>query len=84
MYIDNKEIYVQHGKIFLIGDNLNKSIDSRDFGAVPFGLIKNRVFLKVKQDFLNSLTIIFIISRFGQFLISNIFIKTKNRDFLFD
>jgi type IV secretory pathway protease TraF len=48
VYFDKKETYVPHGKIFLIGDNLNKSIDSRDYGAVPLGLIKNRVFLKVK------------------------------------
>jgi inner membrane protease subunit 1 len=42
-----KEVYVPKGKVFLIGDNIKSSHDSRDYGPIPYGLIQLRVLFKV-------------------------------------
>ena len=45
--LDDEDTFVPKGKIFLIGDNENNSVDSRDFGAIPYGLVQYRVVFKV-------------------------------------
>ncbi|XP_064635106.1 mitochondrial inner membrane protease subunit 1-like [Lineus longissimus] len=39
--------FVPKGHVWLEGDNKDNSKDSRDYGPVPMGLIKQRVFLRV-------------------------------------
>ncbi|XP_030056528.1 mitochondrial inner membrane protease subunit 1 [Microcaecilia unicolor] len=42
-----KHSYVPKGHVWLEGDNLKNSTDSRSYGPVPYALIKGRIFLKV-------------------------------------
>ncbi|KAI7906732.1 peptidase S24/S26A/S26B/S26C, partial [Cokeromyces recurvatus] len=46
---DRKYITVPQGHIWLGGDNISNSTDSRDYGPVPLGLLKGRVFAKVNR-----------------------------------
>lgn len=39
--------YVPTGHVWLEGDNLENSTDSRCYGPVPYGLIRGRIFFKV-------------------------------------
>ncbi|KAM4744319.1 mitochondrial inner membrane protease subunit 1 isoform 1-T2 [Anableps anableps] len=39
--------YVPMGHVWLEGDNLRNSTDSRNYGPIPYGLIRGRVCLKV-------------------------------------
>ncbi|KAJ0056183.1 hypothetical protein NL108_003484 [Boleophthalmus pectinirostris] len=39
--------YVPKGHVWLEGDNLRNSTDSRNYGPVPYGLIRGRVCLKL-------------------------------------
>ncbi|KAI9487471.1 MAG: mitochondrial inner membrane protease subunit 1-like protein [Benjaminiella poitrasii] len=47
---ERKYISVPQGHIWLGGDNLSNSTDSRVYGPVPIGLVKGRVFAKVWPD----------------------------------
>jgi mitochondrial inner membrane protease subunit 1 len=38
---------VPQGHVWLQGDNLNNSTDSRSYGAVPLALVRGRVFYKM-------------------------------------
>lgn len=40
-------VKVPKGHVWLQGDNANNSTDSRDYGPVPYALLKGKVFLKV-------------------------------------
>lgn len=42
-----REKVVPRGHVWLEGDNLSNSYDSRYYGAVPIGLVTGRVFLKI-------------------------------------
>ncbi|XP_034536215.1 mitochondrial inner membrane protease subunit 1 [Notolabrus celidotus] len=42
--------YVPKGYVWLEGDNLRNSTDSRNYGPIPYALIRGRVCLKVKED----------------------------------
>ncbi|KAG0747111.1 hypothetical protein G6F57_007616 [Rhizopus arrhizus] len=58
---DRKYISVPKGHIWLGGDNLSNSTDSRSYGPVSMGLIKGRVFAKVWPEpelLKNNLTLI--------------------------
>ncbi|CEJ01184.1 hypothetical protein RMCBS344292_15219 [Rhizopus microsporus] len=44
---DRKYISVPKGHVWVAGDNLSNSFDSRGYGPVPMGLIKGRVFAKL-------------------------------------
>uniref|UniRef100_H0W4V0 Inner mitochondrial membrane peptidase subunit 1 n=1 Tax=Cavia porcellus TaxID=10141 RepID=H0W4V0_CAVPO len=39
--------YVPRGHVWLEGDNLQNSTDSRYYGPIPYGLIRGRIFFKV-------------------------------------
>ncbi len=57
---------VPRGHVWLQGDNVNDSKDSRDFGAVPIGLILGKVIFKVYQfNFFNRLLNIFLFLSFS-------------------
>lgn len=43
----NKMVCVPKGHIWLEGDNSENSIDSRNYGPVPLGLVQSRVFLRL-------------------------------------
>ncbi|XP_026439834.1 mitochondrial inner membrane protease subunit 1-like [Papaver somniferum] len=45
-----RTITVPKGHIWIQGDNIYDSQDSRQFGPVPYGLIQSKVFCRVKQD----------------------------------
>ena len=45
--INNYFLKVPYGYVYLIGENLDDSKDSREYGALPYGLLKSRVLLKV-------------------------------------
>ena len=38
---------VPKGHVFLTGDNTERSVDSRQFGPVPMGLVRDRVVARV-------------------------------------
>lgn len=38
---------IPKGHIWVEGDNSAKSLDSRDFGPIPYGLIRGKVMCKV-------------------------------------
>ncbi|XP_040835968.1 mitochondrial inner membrane protease subunit 1 isoform X3 [Ochotona curzoniae] len=40
--------YVPTGHVWLEGDNLQNSTDSRYYGPIPYGLIRGRIFFKVQ------------------------------------
>lgn len=44
---DRKYINVPEGHVWLGGDNIDNSIDSRMYGPVAMGLVKGKVFAKV-------------------------------------
>ena len=44
------DIVVPAGKVWLQGDNIRNSTDSRNYGPVPLPLITGRVFAKVRQQ----------------------------------
>ncbi|KDN47343.1 LexA/Signal peptidase, partial [Tilletiaria anomala UBC 951] len=44
---DAPSITVPRGHVFLCGDNLNNSTDSRHYGPVPIGLIRGKVVARV-------------------------------------
>ncbi|KAI8582800.1 hypothetical protein K450DRAFT_224846 [Umbelopsis ramanniana AG] len=48
--IERKYIDVPEGHVWLSGDNLSNSNDSRTYGPVPYGLIRGRVFARVWPD----------------------------------
>ncbi|XP_064221139.1 mitochondrial inner membrane protease subunit 1 isoform X2 [Aotus nancymaae] len=39
--------YVPMGHVWLEGDNLQNSTDSRYYGPIPYGLIRGRIFFKI-------------------------------------
>ena len=39
---------IPKGHVWLLGDNPNYSKDSRDYGPVPYGLIRGRAYFKVR------------------------------------
>ncbi len=41
------DVYIEHGKVFVMGDNRSFSVDSRDFGAIDKRSIKGRVVMKL-------------------------------------
>ena len=43
----SQRVEVPHGHLWLQGDNTDNSTDSRDYGPVPYGLIRGKVFVKV-------------------------------------
>lgn len=47
IFFFNYNLQVPAGHVWLEGDNLENSCDSRDFGPVPQGLIRGRVICKV-------------------------------------
>ncbi|MGF7186891.1 signal peptidase I [Desulfitispora alkaliphila] len=48
----------EDGKVFLLGDNLNNSWDSREFGPVKDNLVLHKVWRIIKTDtFLNDVTV---------------------------
>ncbi|GAB5593822.1 hypothetical protein Unana1_08722 [Umbelopsis nana] len=47
---ERKFIDVPEGHVWLSGDNLSNSNDSRTYGPVPYGLIRGRVFARVWPD----------------------------------
>lgn len=44
---DVRTVVVPPGHVWLQGDNLTHSMDSRDYGPVPLALIKGKVFMQV-------------------------------------
>ncbi|CAJ0755645.1 5880_t:CDS:2, partial [Entrophospora sp. SA101] len=46
---DRTYINVPKGHIWIQGDNMNNSIDSRSYGPVPHALIRGRVFARVND-----------------------------------
>lgn len=44
-----EDIVVPAGKVWLQGDNIRNSTDSRNYGPVPLPLITGRVFFKVRR-----------------------------------
>ncbi|XP_061670283.1 mitochondrial inner membrane protease subunit 1 isoform X5 [Syngnathoides biaculeatus] len=44
------QTYVPKGHVWLEGDNLGNSTDSRSYGPVPYALIRGRVCLKIEAD----------------------------------
>lgn len=57
---DRKYISVPKGHVWVAGDNLSNSFDSRGYGPVPMGLIKGRVFAKVFLDIHIYISLIFL------------------------
>ncbi|XP_008849509.1 mitochondrial inner membrane protease subunit 1 isoform X2 [Nannospalax galili] len=41
--------YVPRGHVWLEGDNLQNSTDSRYYGPIPYGLIRGRIFFKLQR-----------------------------------
>jgi len=48
---DDLELMVDEGKMWVEGDNKKMSIDSRDFGLVPIGLVQGIVVRKIRNPF---------------------------------
>lgn len=46
---NNFFVQVPKGHVWLEGDNLMNSTDSRNYGPIPYGLIRGRVCLKVNH-----------------------------------
>ena len=46
---DSASVIVPRGHVFLAGDNLANSTDSRNYGTVPMGLIQGRVVARVSR-----------------------------------
>ncbi|EQB79178.1 hypothetical protein CB1_056579052 [Camelus ferus] len=44
---------VPTGHVWLEGDNLQNSTDSRYYGPVPYGLIRGRIFFKTTVSFID-------------------------------
>jgi inner membrane protease subunit 1 len=38
------------GHVWLEGDNLQNSTDSRYYGPIPYGLVRGRIFFKVQYS----------------------------------
>jgi mitochondrial inner membrane protease subunit 1 len=49
-------IKVPKGHVWLVGDNLGNSIDSRDYGPVPEATLKGRILARVCSTSNSSLT----------------------------
>lgn len=47
-------LQVPKGHVWIEGDNIYNSYDSRNFGAVPYGLIQSKVFWRVRCSSLTS------------------------------
>ncbi|PKA61447.1 putative thylakoidal processing peptidase 2, chloroplastic [Apostasia shenzhenica] len=47
----SKTILVPRGHVWVQGDNIYTSRDSRQFGPVPYGLIQGRAFCRVRTSF---------------------------------
>ena len=47
-YTTDPEVIVPYGYVYLTGENRAVSKDSRDYGAIPYGLIQSRVLLRVR------------------------------------
>mmetsp|Transcript_24199 Transcript_24199/g.22004 ORF Transcript_24199/g.22004 Transcript_24199/m.22004 type:complete len:178 (+) Transcript_24199:43-576(+) len=45
---------VPRGHVYIAGDNPKKSIDSRQYGPIPTGLLRGRVVCKIHNPFYNS------------------------------
>ena len=43
------DMRVPYGFVTVKGDNVDNSNDSRHFGALPYGLIESRVFVRVNK-----------------------------------
>lgn len=48
--LKGKMIRVPEGSVWLAGDNASNSTDSRDYGAVPLGMVKGGVVARVSFD----------------------------------
>jgi len=48
---EGRFIKVPKGHVWLTGDNMSNSTDSRTYGPVPYALIKGKVFMRVSQCF---------------------------------
>ena len=46
---DDLELFVDEGKMWVEGDNKEVSVDSRDFGLVPMGLVEGIVVRKLRN-----------------------------------
>ncbi|KAL5203544.1 hypothetical protein ABZP36_008415 [Zizania latifolia] len=49
----SKTVVVPEGHVWVQGDNIYASIDSRQFGPVPYGLITGKIFCRVIPFFIN-------------------------------
>ncbi|CAN0578941.1 unnamed protein product, partial [Ectocarpus sp. 12 AP-2014] len=41
--------FVPQGHVWLEGDNLSNSSDSRTYGPIPLAMVRGRVFFKVRE-----------------------------------
>ncbi|KAJ3014292.1 UNVERIFIED_CONTAM: hypothetical protein HDU68_000350 [Siphonaria sp. JEL0065] len=49
--VSNETVKIPQGHVWLQGDNLNHSIDSRTYGPLPMGLLKGKVLCKLWPAF---------------------------------
>ncbi|KAL8488962.1 hypothetical protein ACS0TY_025032 [Phlomoides rotata] len=47
---EQKTVEVPKGHVWIEGDNINNSRDSRQFGAVPYALVESRIFIVDQKE----------------------------------